>query len=216
MKTGCQRSIRILGVAFALVSSGLSPAGAAGESPWDLLVELRQELEEGGPVSGRFLQTYIPAGFQSGDEEQGHLSLWLPRCLRWNYEEPQDKSFLLCETEVWFWNPGETTGRHYQVTPEEEPGLDLLLVDVDRLQERYVASSARLEDGTYEIRLALPPPAEGQWSARIRIDPVARRAVGLEYTDGEGNLTRFDLSDYVKLSHTALFQPPHDLEWTEE
>lgn len=209
-------AIRVLLLAFALAVTSLSPSGASGESPWELLVDLRQELESGGPVSGQFVQTYIPAGFKNGDRESGHLSLWLPRCLRWNYEEPQEKSFLLCETDVWFWNPGEATGRRYQVTPEDEPGLDLLLVDVERLKERYVASSTRLGDGTYEIHLTLPPPAEGQWSARIRLDPVARRVAGLEYTDGEGNLTRFELSDYVKLSHTALFQPPQDLEWTEE
>ena len=185
-------------------------------SPWELLVDLRQGLEEGGPITGRFLQTYIPAGFNEGDTESGHLSLWLPRCLRWNYEEPQAKSFLLCDREVYSWNPDEESGRRYRVEPEQEPGLDLLLVEVDQLKERYVASSERLDDGTYRISLTLPPDVEGQWSARIHLEPVARRVVGMEYTDGEGNLTRFEISDYQTLQHTALFNPPQDIQWIEE
>lgn len=189
---------------------------SADESPWQLLDGLRQALEAQGPVTGKFQQTYIPAGFSTGDAESGHLSLWLPRCLRWNYEEPQDKSFLLCDDEVYFWNADDPGGRHYRIQPEQEPGLDLLLVDVARLKERYTAESLKLDDGTYQVALALPPEVEGRFSAKIHIDPVAQRILGLEYTDEEGNLTRFTVGDYQKLAHTALFQPPANVEWTEE
>jgi outer membrane lipoprotein-sorting protein len=212
----CPLSTTAIATAIALLTVLSSTTPAVATSPWDLLTELRQNLETKGPITGRFQQTYIPAGFSDGDTESGHLSLWLPRCLRWNYEEPENKSFLLCDEEVFFWNADESSGRHYSVRPEEEPGLDLLLMDVSRLKERYIASSEKLDDGTYRISLTLPPDAEGRWSARIRIEPVAHRVVGLEYTDGEGNLTRFEISDYQTLQHTALFQPPQDIEWIDE
>ena len=208
-----QATPRIVG---ALLACLLLATPAAATSPWELLVELRQSLQDSGPLTGRFQQTYIPAGFSTGDSESGHLSLWLPKCLRWNYEEPQEKSFLLCEGQVHAWNPDETSGRRYQVNAEEEPGLDLLLMDVDRLRERYVADSEQLSDGTYRISLSLPADVEGQWNARIHLEPVSRRIVGLEYTDGEGNLTRFDLSAYEPLAHTALFNAPQDIEWIDE
>jgi outer membrane lipoprotein-sorting protein len=185
-------------------------------SPWVLLTQLRAGLEEAGPITARFVQTYVPAGFSTGDQENGFLSLWLPRCLRWNYLEPEMKSFLLCEDEVWAWNPQEEGGRHYQIEPEQEPGLDLLLVAVDRLRERYVASSEQRDDGTYDITMATPPDAAESFRAVIRIDPVAERVAGLEYTDGEGNVTRFEISEYQPLTHTALFNAPGDLRWTEE
>ena len=177
---------------------------------------MRASLEEAGPITGKFRQTYVPAGFESGDTESGHLSLWMPRCLRWNYQEPEDKSFLLCDDEVWSWTAMEEGGRHYRIEPEEEVGLDLLLVDVDRLRERYVAESERRDDGTYTIALALPPSAESPFSAKIHFDPVARRVVGLETVDEEGNRTRFEVFDYQTLSHTALFQPPKDIAWTDD
>ncbi|MEM9554224.1 MAG: outer membrane lipoprotein carrier protein LolA [Acidobacteriota bacterium] len=204
--------------AFVNLCGGVCPAEAT--SPWVLLEELREGMVAAGPTTGRFEQTYIPAGFSSGDVEKGHLSLWLPSCLRWNYTEPETKHFLLCDDEVWFWNDQEPAGRHYRIEPEQEPGLDLLLVDVDRLKERYVAASEKLENGTYRIALSTP---EGEAStagqpfrATITIDPVADRVTALEYTDVEGNLTRFRLDDYQPLQHTALFQAPKDVEWVSE
>jgi len=204
-----------LAVALPLATV-LAATPAAATSPWELLEDLRGALQEDGPLTGKFEQTYIPAGFSDGDVEGGHLSLWLPRCLRWNYEEPQQKSFLLCDQEVWFWNEEDEGGRHYDIDPKEEPGLDLLMLGVSELRERYVADSEKLADGTFRISLAVPADVGGDFHATIHLDPVARRVVGLEYTDDEGNLTRFAMSDYQKLAHTALFQPPQDIEWTDE
>ena len=212
--------LRILLPTLLLILLSVSAAPAQDDaepaSPWVLLEELRTGLEEAGPITARFVQTYVPAGFSTGDQESGFLSLWLPRCLRWNYLEPELKNFLLCESEVWAWNPQEEGGRHYLIDPEQEPGLDLLLVAVDRLRERYVAESERRGDGTYDVTMSTPPDAAEHFQAIIRIDPVAERVTGLEYTDGEGNLTRFEITEYQSLSHTALFNAPADLRWTEE
>lgn len=209
------RRIR-LSLRVALVLAALAPATAQAVSPWELLEKLRNNLQRSGPITGKFKQTYIPAGFEDGDQESGYLSIWLPDCLRWNYQQPQAKSFLLCGDQVHFWNEDESGGRHYRIEPEEEPGLDLLLVEVAKLKERYVAGNAKLSDGTYEITLSLPPDAERPFSATIRLEPVSMRVVGMEYTDEEGNLTRFEISDYQPLRHTALFKPPQGVEWTEE
>jgi outer membrane lipoprotein-sorting protein len=188
---------------------------ASDLSPWSLLEGLRDDLQSSGPMTSRFVQTYVPAGFSDGDTESGHLSMWLPDCLRWNYEDPQSKNFLVCQGEVYYWSEDEPGGRHYEIDPAEEAGLDLLLVPVSTLRERYVASTEEQGDGTWVIALATPA-ANGSFKARIRLDPSKTRVAGLEYTDDEGNLTRFRLSDYKRLSHTALFQPPDGIEWTEE
>lgn len=200
------------GLAIAATLIAL-PARAA--SPWELLEEVRNGLQAAGPTTARFDQTYVPAGFATGDTESGHLSIWLPDCLRWNYQEPQGKNFLVCQGEVYFWNDDEPGGRHYRIDPREEPGLDLLLLSVSTLRERYVAASEELADGSFEISLAMPPAAESRFSAKIRLLRASKRVIGLEYTDQEGNLTRFRIFDYQALHHTALFQPP-DVEWTEQ
>ena len=112
----------LLAFAFAPLAAGQPPA--AGASPWEVLAALRAALVKAGPITARFEQTYVPAGFSSGDVEKGHFSLWLPDCLRWSYTQPQVKSFLLCKREAWAWNEEEEGGRHYQVEPEKELGLD--------------------------------------------------------------------------------------------
>ncbi len=209
-------NLALAGAVVFLLWGSVGARSAHATNPWELLEELRASLMDAGPITGSFHQTYVPAGFSQGDVETGHLSLWLPKCLRWNYEEPQAKHFLLCEDQVWFWNDLEEGGRHYSIEPEEEPGLDLLLVEVAKLKERYVAESSKLDDGTFQIRLATPEGSDSPFRAKINIDPVSDRVVGLEYTDDEGNLTRFKLGDYQSLAHTGLFQPPQDVEWIDE
>lgn len=207
----------VLGALVAL------PAGAS-ENPWEILTALRAKLVADGAMTARFEQTYIPSGFSTGDSEKGHVSIWLPDCLRWNYSEPQIKSFLLCKSEIWAWNDEEEGGRHYKIEPEKEPGLDLLLVDVARLKERYSAETRRLAPDRAEISLkvgqapAHPQPGKSKsaFSAKIELDTALSRVLRLEYTDDEGNLTRFVLVDYQPLAHKALFQPPQDIQWTVE
>lgn len=197
-----------------LVTLALPAASATAQSPWTLLEEMRTGLQGAGPQTTAFTQTYIPAGFSSGDQEKGYLSLWLPDCMRWSYEDPQVKNFLVCEGEVYYWNDEEPGGRRYRVDPEQEPGLDLLLLPVERLRERYVASSEKIDSG-YQITLSQPAEV-GTFNARIELDESRQRIKLLEYTDAEGNLTRFELLDYERLAHTALFKPPSEIEWIEE
>lgn len=212
---------------FALApfaSAQTPPADAA--SPWEVLAALRAGLVKAGPITARFEQTYVPAGFSTGDVEKGHFSLWLPDCLRWSYTLPQVKSFLLCKREAWAWNEEEEGGRHYQVEPEKEPGLDLLLLDLASLKDRYSAEGRQLEGGLYEILLTVgkekdPAKADDkdgkkEVTARVRIDRVVQRVVGLEYRDEDGNSSRFAISEYQSLGHTALFQPPKDIQWKVE
>lgn len=214
------RCARLLGGFFlALLLLPLLPAhtfaqpAAPGQSPWDVLAELRTSLVKAGPITARFEQTYIPAGFSSGDVEKGHFSLWLPDCLRWSYVEPQVKSFLICKREAWAWNEEEEGGRHYQIEPEKEPGLDLLLLDLSGLKDRYSAEGRQLEGGHYEILLSMSKDAKKGVTARVRIDRAMQRVVGLEYRDEDGNTSRFAISEYQSLGHTALFQPPQDIQW---
>ena len=209
--------IPVLALAAAAALAGPGQASDPTEfSPWVLLENLRDDMQSSGPMTSRFVQTYIPAGFEDGDTESGHLSMWLPDCLRWSYEEPQHKNFLVCEGEVYYWSEEEPGGRRFTIEPQEEPGMDLLLVPVSTLRQRYVAESEKQRDGTYVIALATPPSEDGSFSAKIQLDRDKKRVTRLEYTDGEGNLTRFLISEYLALNHTALFKPPSDIEWTEE
>jgi hypothetical protein len=192
-----------------------APAAAPPADPWRLLVAVRESLVASGPVVADFVQTYTPAGFTSGERESGKVSLALPTCLRWDYELPFPKSYLLCGRSVYSWNPGEGSGRKQLVDRDKEPGLDLLFLSVEELRRRYRASAKRLPTGATEIALA-PLEARGPAvRATLVVDPTGAHLDGLSHQDPDGSVTRFNLSGWRSLTDERAFAPPK-IEWIEE
>lgn len=201
-------------LAVAAILALLAPAAAAAADPWQALAQVRDRLEAGGAASATFTQTYVPAGFSAGDTESGRLALDLPRCLRWDYDEPYPKSFLICGDQVHYWNPEDGTGRAQRIDAENEPGLDLLLLAVDRLRERYRASATSGDGTAVLVRLEPRSPLQDIAEAELTLDPDAGRVLALEYRDREGNRSRFDLSGYAPLAETTgIFLPPAGILW---
>jgi len=189
----------------------------AAPDPWPVLQGVRQSLVAAGPTGADFTQVYIPAGFTSGETESGTLALNLPDCLRWDYQNPYPKSFLLCGGMVHFWNPEDKTGRRYPIDRQNEPGLDLLLLGVEDLKGRYRASGRTVADGRIEVSLV---PKEGRPAAKSEaladasfvVDPASQRLVEVSYHDREGNLTRFQIKGYRGL-RSGQFSPPGGIRW---
>jgi outer membrane lipoprotein-sorting protein len=191
--------------------------------PWASLKTVRQSLVEAGPTGASFVQTYIPAGFTSGEKENGKLALALPDCLRWDYTAPYPKSFLICGGVLHAWNEEDKTGRRYRVDRKKEPGLDLLLLGVDELKDRYRATGKAVDGGRVEIALfpkESSPKEKGKTSeltdATLTVDPSTKRVTGISYHDREGNLTRFDIAGYEDLPRQGRFTPPAGIKWEEQ
>jgi outer membrane lipoprotein-sorting protein len=204
---------------LALCLAGRAIAEAAQEvDPWASLKTVRQSLVEAGPTGASFVQTYIPAGFTSGEKENGKLALALPDCLRWDYTAPYPKSFLICGGVLYAWNEEDKTGRRYRVDRKKEPGLDLLLLGVDELKDRYKATGKTVEGGRVEI--ALSPKDKGKTSeltdATLTVDPSTKRVTGIAYHDREGNQTRFEIAGYGDLPRQGRFTPPAGIKWEEQ
>jgi outer membrane lipoprotein-sorting protein len=194
----------------------VAPAlAAASSNPWTALQELRTALETDSPLRARFVQTYVPAGFSSGEEEAGWFAVSLPDCLRWDYEEPYPKAFLLCGRTVYYWSPGEKTGQKYAFESEEEPGLDFFLLTIDDLRLRYNAAAEERADGALAIRLVPIRPTEQVVEAQVVLDASHHRLRTLAYRDAEGSLTRFDIQDYEPGAASELFTPTSGMTWEE-
>jgi outer membrane lipoprotein carrier protein len=193
----------------------LSAEARGATDPWSSIETLRRALAESGAQAARFTQTYVPKGFASGESESGTLFLALPDCLRWDYDEPYPKSFLLCGQDVYAWNRGETVGRRSRVDARQEAGLDLLLLSVEELRSRYDASAG----ATGEISLVpLKAPASAPAQASLLLDSTGKRLTGLAYRDREGNQTRFALGDYRPraAAEKDVFQPPAGVSWQDQ
>jgi outer membrane lipoprotein-sorting protein len=174
----------------------------------------------GGPREARFEQLFVPAGFSQGERETGRLYLSLPDCLRWDYDQPYPKSFLVCGDLAYAWNAEDRTGRRQQIDGKSEPGLDLLLLGLADLKGRYRAVAEEAPGGEVRVRLsALGREVEGRAAVReatLALDLGQGVVTGLEYVDREGNRTRFALSGYGPLAATDLFVPPDGIAWEED
>jgi len=197
----------------------LAPRDAAAQDSetrdaWDWLQVVRDSLAE-APLTASFTQVFRPAGFTGEEREDGDLFLALPECVRWDYHEPFPKSFLLCNEVVYMWNEGESSGRMQTLNVAEQPGLDLMTLRVDLLRERYVAVLASADDERVELDLTPLAPGGELTAASMIVDPRSRRPQSIEYSDRQGNLTRFEFTGYAPLDTPGRFDPPADLEWLE-
>ena len=198
---------------FATIAVTATAARAQSPDPWSVLEGVRASLVEAGPTGAKFTQTYIPAGFSSGEKESGRIALHLPDCLRWDYDEPYPKSFLLCGGVAHSWNPQDKSGRRYRVDRQNEPGLDLLLLGVNDLKGRYQATSRAVDGGRVEVALTPKGKVAELTDATFTIDPASRRIVQIAYHDREGNLTRFEIGGYQGLPRQGQFSPPGEIKW---
>lgn len=200
---------------LTLILALAAPGSASAQEAWQALEGVRASLAAAGPTGARFVQHYVPAGFSTGERENGTLSLALPDCLRWDYQQPYAKGYLLCGGVAHQWNPEDGTGQRFQIDRKNEPGLDLLLLSVGDLRSRYRATSRR-GDGGVTVTLTPLRNLETLVEATLVVDPKTQRLVEVSYRDREGNRTRFEISGYHSLPRRGQFAPPKDVRWEEQ
>ena len=200
-------------VAAALVAA---PPAPAAEDPWQVVDDFRRALDSSGPLSAGFVQTFVPFGFapEDGETERGSLAIDLPGCLRWDYDPPFEKAFLLCGRTVHHWNPGETVGQRYDLSEQPAPGLDFFLLTTSDLRDRYEAELDTAEGN--RLRLVLRPlePSEDVALVQVVIDED-QRLRELTYHDAQRNENRFVVGDYRSGAPPGRFEPPAGIDWEE-
>ena len=200
-------------VAAALVAV---PPAPAVDDPWQVVDDFRRALDGSGPLSAGFVQTFVPFGFapEDGETERGSLAIDLPGCLRWDYDPPFEKAFLLCGRTVHHWNPGETVGQRYDLSEQPAPGLDFFLLTTSDLRDRYEAELDTAEGN--RLRLVLRPlePSEDVALVQVVIDED-QRLRELTYHDAQRNENRFVVGDYRSGAPSGRFEPPAGIDWEE-
>lgn len=203
-------------LAGLLLLAAALPSAAEDGSAWEVLDVARKSLAASGAERAEFVQTYVPAGFSSGEEESGRIAFRLPDCLRWDYQEPYPKSFLVCGERVYSWNSRDRRGQTSAVDRENQPGLDLLLLPVEQLSERYDATAEPTGDGRVAVHLSPRAEMAGRTEltdATLVVDTAADRLVEVSYRDREGNRTTFRITGYRGLRDRAVFEPPKGIDW---
>ena len=214
MTPGDSRRVSTLALALLLSAAG-AVAAPPVEEPWAALERLRTHMARPEGLAADFVQTFRPAGFASGEVESGRVALQLPDCLRWDYLVPYRKSFLVCGSRAHSWVEGEPRGQRTTIEARHEMGLDLLLLPIAELRERYRAEAQVATEG--QLDLVLEPLAADSplVAANLALDLARERLSTLEYRDREGNVTSFRFSAYRPLEDPDAFTPPRELDWQE-
>ena len=163
-----------------------------------------------------FVQYFLPAGFSTGDRETGSLFLALPDCVRWDYDEPFAKTFLLCGETIHTWNPGEPAGRRFTLSGGDEPGIDLLRLRLEELRLRYNAQVTENEADVLTVILTPLDEANAITEASLRVDRQGRFLRGFSFRDREGNVSRFEISALEAHTEPEVFELPVDLDWLDQ
>jgi outer membrane lipoprotein-sorting protein len=211
-------SVLALFLCTTLGASLGSPVPSAAQSevdPWSQLQALTDGFV-GEVVTADFVQTFLPAGFSTGDEETGVLHLSVPDCLRWDYDQPYPKTYLICGQEAYTWNEGEPQGRRFVLESDSEPGLDFLRLRIENLENRYSAKPEALDATRLKIVFTPLEPDHGLVQASVVLDMKTHLLEGLTYEDLEGNRTRFDISNYRPNSGPPPFDLPLNIDWLEQ
>lgn len=200
-----------LGLAFAASLAPGAPARGADDA-WSALAAARAGFEDAAWTAD-FVQTWVPAGFSTGERESGKVSLDLPGALRWDYETPYPKSLLVRLDTAYSWNPGESSGRRVLLAPEEREQLALLELDIGTLRQRFKAVAQPAPEDRIEIALTPRDDGNDVREAQLTLAARSHRLMAMSYSDTEGNRTEFAFSGHRPVAGAEPFTPPAELEW---
>lgn len=157
-------------------------------------------------LSARFTQSYRSGLLGREVVERGSVQIKRPGRMRWEYRDPEKKTFVCDGKNFYFYVPADR-----QVIVREQAGAGglptLLLSGQGQILEQFEVA---LETGAPGLRrLRLTPRRPDPEIESVRLDLDAReRIVGLEVLDVQGNRSSFrfdDLRENLRLPD-ALFR----------
>jgi outer membrane lipoprotein carrier protein len=184
------RSGRLLPAAFLFFSVAFTVAQQAPLNAHDLAQRVDRHYNQLHSLKCGFTESYEGLGMNRS--ESGTLLLLKPGRMRWDYDSPAGKLFLLDGSYSWFYSPGDS-----QV--QRIPAKDL---DDLRSPMRLLLGHTKLEKELGDLKLA--PASAGQFTltgvpkglekrvARLTLTVTADGTItAIEVEETDGALTRF-------------------------
>lgn len=194
------------------LTASLLLGSSADASPWQLFERMREKLLTSGVLGAEFRQFWYPTGSQvsPSEEERGRLLLRLPNCVRFIYETPLDRNYLIERGRVRSWTEESWTGEVFEISEASEPLTALWFAPIQELRQKFEGRLGR----TRPARLVLRPndPSSRTQSVEIELgaDLLPRQ---ISWTDREANRTELRLEFWQPVQHTDPCQAPTGLDW---
>ncbi len=182
--------------------------GAVSDEARPLVEKVQSFYEDTGDFTAIFRQTYT---YQVGREveSRGTVSFKKPAMMRWDYEQPRERMFLVDGSDLWIWTPEDyTVMRQRGFTASDLSTSITFLWGEGRLEDEFHIELEG-DDG-----LSLTPiRPEGAFRRVVfRIDPETGRVLETTVIDPQGNRNHMVFTE-VKLNtgigkERFVFTPP--------
>jgi outer membrane lipoprotein carrier protein len=201
-------AVAILGA--LLVEAPAQPSRSAAEF---LAGRIEERQAAARDMTARFVQTYTST-IGRKLVERGRVQVKRPGRMRWEYEEPERKTFVSDGRRFFFYVPRDKQ----VVVRDQDPSRSLpalLLSGQGRLLDQFTAS---LETGTPgRTRLRLVPRSPDPEIATVLLDADEQHRIrAIEVEDAQGTKSRFEFDEIrenVGLSEKVFhFEPPRGVE----
>ena len=180
-------------VALVGVMGGPAASSSASTPAEDLARRLEQRHHSMGDLTARFVQTYRSGLIGREIVERGVVSIKRPGRMRWEYREPEKKTFVSDGKTFYFYIPADR-----QVVVRDQAGdrgvPALLLSGQGNLLEQFEAAIEAGPAGLTRLRLVPRKPDPEIQKVFVDVDEAAR-IHAIHVFDSQGNLSRFDFAD---------------------
>jgi len=173
--------------------TGLGPSAGPSTPAEELARRLEQHHRAASDLTARFVQTYRSGLIGREVVERGVVSIKQPGRMRWEYREPEKKTFVSDGKTFYFYVPADR-----QVIVRDQAGdrgvPALLLSGQGNLLEQFEVGLETPPPGLARLRLVPRKPDPEIQKVFVDVDDAARiRAIHV--FDAQGNLSRFDFAD---------------------
>jgi len=182
-----------------------------------IISNLERRLQRIETLEADFVHIYLPAYQTKGMEEKGHLYLQRPDRMRWDYQEPERKSFLLKGNVLlsYFYEDKQLLRQPLEEEEIRESVLGLLAGKI-RLLDLYSAEIVTREKKAQRVTLKLKPLEKKEIpSLNLEIDTSRWLIVRMAFFEATGVRQEFLFSRYKINPHlpAATFDIPVPPDW---
>lgn len=204
---------KLLRHGVAALAAVLLPACLCAQSPTahDLAQRVDRHYNQLHSLKAGFTESYEGLGMQR--TESGTLMLLKPGLMRWDYNSPPGKVFVLDGKYAWFYSPGEPQVQRIQAKQLDDlrSPLRFLLGHTELEKEMSSLTLAPAARGSFT--LSGQPKGQEKRVSRLSLTVTADGTItGIEIEEADGALTRFTFSGEVPNSPMPAeefrFTPP--------
>lgn len=163
----------------------------------DLIARLQQSYSRTKTYRSKFVQEAKNKQTGLTTVTKGTVAFRRPGMMRWEYDEPHDKSIITDGFTIWIYLPSQKRVYMEMFSQYYASQLPVLFLSgkADLREQFDVAEQTAGEDGLVPIELKPKVPTPGFIKLTLMVDAQQMRVVATLFVDAYGNTTRIDFTD---------------------